>query len=113
LLGRSARGARLALGLLLRLLRSLRSCKRLLRSLRLGLQRLEHFQRELDVALLALERIDLLALDRERIEQDPNLSLLRTGDAPELLDVLLAIEIDHDSFRSRCRIRNKSFSLDR
>src|SRR5690606_38579973 len=57
--------------------------------------------------------IDLLALDRERIEQDPNLSLLRTGDAPELLDVLLAIEIDHDSFRSRCRIRNKSFSLDR
>ena len=81
----------------LRLLRGLGLRERLVGSLRLGLQRFEHLQRELQIALLALELIDLLALDRERIEEDPDLGLLRVRDASQLLDVLLAIEIDHAS----------------
>ena len=44
------------------------------------------------------------------------LRLLRVRDAAQLLDVLLAIEIDvegHASYRSHRAIRNKSFPLDR
>jgi len=87
--------------------------ERLFGGLRLGLQRLEHLQRELRVARLALVLRELRVLLRDRFEQELDLRLLRVRDPAQLLDVLLAIEIDHDLYRSHRGIRNNRFSLDR
>jgi len=62
--------------------------------LRLGLQRLDHLERELQVAGLAAQPLHLAARGREGLEQELILRRQRLRDPLQLLEVLLALEID-------------------
>ena len=78
----------------------------------LGLELLEQLQRQLEVAALAPTELASLLVDE--LHQELKLRVLRERDPPELLDVLLALEVTavHVSFRSQRAIRNNRFSRD-
>lgn len=67
---------------------------RILRGLGLGLEHLDHLERQLQVAGLATEPLELTALLGQRLEQERVLRLERLRDPAQLLDVLLAREVD-------------------
>ncbi|HET9622113.1 MAG TPA: hypothetical protein VFP84_12150 [Kofleriaceae bacterium] len=80
------RGALLLLGL--------GSGDRVLRGLGLGLEHLDHLERQLQVTRLATQPLEFAALLGQRLEQDRVLRLERLRDPAQLLDVLLAREVD-------------------
>lgn len=66
---------------------------------RLLLQLLEHLQRELKIAGLTAQALDLAALGGDDVEELLDLDLLGVGDATELLDVLFVLDVDrHASY---------------
>ena len=83
-----------------------------LRLFRLGLELLEHLQRQLEVTA-APRPTELATLLLDELHQQLQLSVLGERDLAKLLDVLLALEIAalHNSLRSRRVIRNNCFPL--
>jgi hypothetical protein len=64
----------------------------------LGLQRFEHLERELEIAGLAAEPLGLPTLRGNHVEELLDLRLLSLRDPAQLLDVVLAIQIERHDF---------------
>ena len=77
-------------------------------------QLVDQRQRLLQLVLAPLERFELRALARQRRDELPDLRVLRECDPPQLLDVLLSLELvlAHAFYRSHRAIHDKRFRDD-
>src|ERR1043165_7861896 len=66
-------------------------------------------ERFLELALAPLERLEFGALPRQRLDELADLRMLREGDATQVLDVLLSLQLvlAHASYRSHRAIGDK------
>jgi len=77
-------------------------------------QLIDQCERLLELVLAPLERLELGALPRQRLHELADLRMLREGDAAQMLDVLLSLQLvlAHASYSSHRAIDDKRFRDD-